>query len=107
VHLKKIIKKHNCINEISPWQAAEYKSVRILLPFIASSCGELNPGEINVKRSPRKKEVCGLVRNGMVDKEIARMPNLAFTPWKIRPYDKKKLGIANKGINLYTYLNSL
>ena len=74
--------KHNCINEISPWQAAEYNSVRILLPFIASSCGELNPGEINVKRSPRKKEVGGLVRNGMVNKKIARMPTLAFTPWE-------------------------
>jgi len=80
---------------------------QIALQNLMSSFGQKISSN-KVKLSPRETEVCGLVRNGMVNKEIARMLNIAVhTVEKHRRVVRKKIGIANKGINLHTYLNSL
>lgn len=79
----------------------------IALKNLTSSFGRKITGNM-VKLSPREMEVCSLVRNGMVNKEIADMLSIAVhTVEKHRRVVRKKLGIANKGINLHSYLNSL
>ena len=49
-----------------------------------------------------------MVKNGLTSKEIARLLNIApHTVEKHRRMARNKLGLANKGINLRTYLISL
>jgi len=61
-----------------------------------------------VKLTPREIEICNLVKNGSTNKEIADLLNIAIhTVEKHRRVSRNKLGIANKEINLNTYLNSL
>ncbi len=49
-----------------------------------------------------------MVKNGLTSKEIARLLNIALhTVEKHRRMARNKLDLANKGINLRTYLNSL
>jgi DNA-binding CsgD family transcriptional regulator/PAS domain-containing protein len=80
---------------------------RIALENLTSSFGKKISNN-KVKLSRREMEVCGLVKNGMVNKDIASMLNIAVhTVEKHRRMVRKKLGVANKGINLNTYLNSL
>jgi PAS domain S-box-containing protein len=80
---------------------------RIALEKLTTSFGK-KISDAQVKLSPREKEVCGLVRNGVVNKDIASMLKIAVhTVEKHRRTVRKKLGITNKGINLHTYLNSL
>jgi len=79
----------------------------IALKNLTSSFGQKINSSM-VKLSPREMEVCSLVRNGMVNKEIAHILNISVhTVEKHRRVVRKKLGIANMGINLHTYLNSL
>ena len=60
------------------------------------------------KLSPREMEVSRLIRNGMTSKEIAEVLNLSLlTVYKYRDLIRKKLGLANQGTNLRTYLRSL
>jgi len=60
------------------------------------------------KLSPREVEVCNMVKNGLANKEIADLLNIAVhTIEAHRRMARKKLGLANKDINLNTYLNSL
>jgi PAS domain S-box-containing protein len=60
------------------------------------------------KLTPREVEVCNLVKNGLDSKEVARALNIAVhTVEKHRRMARNKLGLANKGTNLRTYLNSL
>lgn len=80
---------------------------RIALENLTTSFGK-KISDNQVKLSRREKEICGLVRNGMVNKDISSMLNIAVhTVEKHRRTVRKKLGITNKGINLHTYLNSL
>ena len=60
-----------------------------------------------IKLSPREIEVCNFVKNGLSNKEISRLLNIALhTVEKHRRMARNKLELANKGINLRTYLNS-
>jgi PAS domain S-box-containing protein len=80
---------------------------RKTLENLASSFGQ-KVADFRVKLSPREIEVCNFVKNGLTNKEIARLLNIALhTVEKHRRMARKKLGLANKGINLHTYLNSL
>ena len=77
------------------------------LENIASSFGQ-KVTDLRVKLSPREIEVCNLVKNGLSNKEIARLLDIALhTVEKHRRMSRKKLGLTHKGINLHTYLNSL
>jgi PAS domain S-box-containing protein len=61
-----------------------------------------------MKLTPREVEVCNLVKNGLSNKEIARLLSITLhTVEKHRRTARKKLGLANKRINLRTYLSSL
>ena len=80
---------------------------RKTLVNITSSFG-LKMSDNRVKLSPREIEVCNFVKNGLSSEEISRLLNIALhTVEKHRRMARNKLGLANKGINLYTYLNSL
>ena len=64
--------------------------------------------DVRHKLSPREIEVCNLVKNGLTSKEIASLLKIAVhTVEKHRRTARSKLNLANKGINLRTYLNSL
>ena len=61
-----------------------------------------------IKLSPREIEVCNFVKNGLSNKEISRLLNIALhTVEKHRRMARKKLGLSHKRVNLRTYLNSL
>ena len=80
---------------------------RKALENIASSFGQ-KVADFRVRLSPREIEVCNFVKNGLTNKEIARLLNIALhTVEKHRRMARKKLSLTNKGINLHTYLNSL
>lgn len=56
----------------------------------------------------REIEICNMIRSGLTSKEIARLLNVAYrTVETHRNHIRKKLGIANKAINLTTYLKTL
>ena len=60
------------------------------------------------KLTPREIEVCNFVKHGNTNKEIAELLSIAVhTVERHRRMARKKLGLANKDINLNTYLNSL
>ncbi len=60
-----------------------------------------------IKLTPREKEICNLVKNGLPNKEIAQLLNLSvYTVERHRRMARKKLGLTNNKINLYVYLNS-
>jgi PAS domain S-box-containing protein len=57
--------------------------------------------------SPRKLEVCRLIKNGMTSKEIADALGISpMTVHKHREIIRKKLKLVNDGSNLNTYLKS-
>ncbi|MEJ2135103.1 MAG: PAS domain-containing protein [Desulfofustis sp.] len=77
------------------------------LENLASSFG-LKVNDIRVKLTPREMEVCNLVRNGLANKEIARVLKIAVhTVEKHRRMARRKLGLNKKKVNLHSYLNSL
>ena len=77
------------------------------LENLASSFG-LKVNDIRMKLTPREMEVCNLVRNGLVNKEIAEVLKIAVhTVEKHRRMARKKLGLNRKNVNLHSYLNSL
>lgn len=77
------------------------------LENLASSFG-LKVNDIRVKLTPREMEVCNLVRNGLANKEIAKVLKIAvLTVEKHRRIVRKKLGLNRKNVNLHSYLNSL
>ncbi len=59
------------------------------------------------KLTPREVEICEMIKSGLSSKQISEYLNLSLlTVNKHREQIRKKLGIANKDINLTTYLNS-
>ena len=77
------------------------------LENLASSFG-LKVNEIRMKLTPREMEICNLVRNGLSNKEIARVLKIAVhTVEKHRRMARKKLGLNRKNVNLHSYLNAL
>ncbi len=57
--------------------------------------------------SPRELEICSMIRNGSVSKEIAAQLRIsAETVHKFRHLIRKKLGITNKDVNLASFLRA-
>ena len=90
--------------------AAEQHYIRLLRscvselssPFI--SCLETK----FTKLTPRETEICQMIKNGFSSKQIAKSFNNSLqTILKQRKVIRKKLKIANKKINLASYLKSL
>jgi DNA-binding NarL/FixJ family response regulator/PAS domain-containing protein len=80
---------------------------RQALEDLTSSFG-LRVADVKLKLTSREIEVCNLVKNGLSSKEIANMLKIAVhTVEKHRRTARSKLGLANKGINLRTYLKSI
>jgi len=80
---------------------------RRALEDLTSSFGRRIAGN-RLKLTPREIEICNLVKSGLTSKEIAGMLKIAVhTVEKHRRTARNKLDLANKGINLRTYLNSL
>ncbi|MEW6673372.1 MAG: helix-turn-helix transcriptional regulator [Thermodesulfobacteriota bacterium] len=73
----------------------------ITSPFVArlsQTSLSLTPTEINI---------CNMIRNGMQTKEIARIRGVSvFTVSRHREHIRRKLKIANSGVNLVTFLQS-
>lgn len=58
--------------------------------------------------APRELEICNMLRDGQTTKQIASKLDISFhTVLKQRQNIRKKLGIANADINLYTFLRSM
>lgn len=63
--------------------------------------------EVRIKLTPREIEVCNMVKNGLTNKEISKLLGIALhTVEKHRRMARNKLGLANKGVNLRSYLIS-
>ncbi len=57
--------------------------------------------------TPREREICHMIRNGLPSKEIATILNVSpLTIHKHRERIRKKLGLQNSHINLSSYLQS-
>jgi DNA-binding CsgD family transcriptional regulator len=64
--------------------------------------------EKNLKLTPKEIEISNMVRGGLTTKEIAGLLNASSqTIDKHRNNIRRKLGLANKGVNLVTYLQNL
>jgi len=80
---------------------------RKTLSSLTSSFGS-RISDKRAKLTPREIEVCNFVKHGNTNKEIANLLSIAVhTVERHRLMARKKLGIANKDVNLNTYLNSL
>jgi PAS domain S-box-containing protein len=80
---------------------------RRTLEDLTSSFGR-RVAENRLKLTPREIEVCNLVKGGLSSKEIASLLKIAVhTVEKHRRTARNKLGLANKGVNMRTYLSSL
>jgi len=62
----------------------------------------------HLKLTPREIEICNMIKNGLSSKEISVLLHISFRTIEIhRTNIRRKLSIANKNINLATYLQSL
>ena len=60
------------------------------------------------KLTPKQIEVCNLIRNGLMSKEIADVLNIAYRSVELhRTNIRKKLRITRKNVNLTAYLQTL
>ena len=58
------------------------------------------------KLTPRELEICNLIKQGHISKEISQLLNISIeTVHQQRKSIRKKLGLTNKSVNLQTYLN--
>lgn len=74
----------------------------IVSPFGKSLSDGLN------RLSPRELEICNFIRNGLTNKETARLLNISvLTVERHRFNVRKKLGLSQKKINLATYLQRI
>jgi len=77
------------------------------LEGLASSFGR-KISQPSLKLSPREVEIANMVKNGLTSKEIAGLLNIAYKTVEIhRHHIRRKLNIANKSVNLNTFLHSL
>ncbi len=61
-----------------------------------------------IKLSPKEIEICNMIRNGLATKEISDVLRLSMrTVENHRNNIRIKLGLANKKVNLTSYLNSI
>lgn len=83
------------------------EQLRMNLKNLTSTFGQ-KMSDPRMRLSPREIEVCNYVKNGLSNKEISRLLNIAIhTVEKHRRMARKKMSLTNKGVNLNTYLNSL
>ena len=62
----------------------------------------------HTRLTTREREICNMVRQGLTCKDIAATLNTSVqTVLKQRAMIRKKLGIANKRVNLASYLNTM
>jgi len=62
----------------------------------------------NLLLTPREIEICNLIKNGISNKEISTMLHISLeTTETHRSNIRKKLGLANKSINLAVYLQNM
>jgi len=83
--------------QVSHGSDAYIEQHRRALEDLTSSFGR-RIADSRLKLTPREVEVCNLVKSGLISKEIVE---------KHRRTARNKLDLANKGINLRTYLNSI
>lgn len=86
------------------------KNIQLLennLTQITSSFGQ-KMSVLHLKLSPKEMEVCNMVKNGLLTKEMSTLLNLSSrTIENHRNHIRQKLGLSGKNINLTTYLKSL
>ncbi|MBC8553182.1 MAG: response regulator [Candidatus Brocadiales bacterium] len=64
--------------------------------------------EKEIKLTSREIEICGMIKNGLTNKEIVRLLHISQgTIERHRANIRKKLGIINKDINLSSFLKTL
>lgn len=74
------------------------------LENLTSSFGQ-DVGGDKIKLSPREIEICGMIKNGMTSKEIAKLMNITpYTVEKHRFHIRRKLNMLGKSVNLISYL---
>ena len=77
-----------------------------LMNLVSSFGRKISGGDIQL--TPREIEICDLIRNGFTSKEIAELLRIAFNTVEAhRTHIRKKLGLANKKLNLTTFLNTI
>lgn len=79
--------------------------IRHHLEYLASSFG-IKISQGSQKLTPRETEICGMVRAALSNKDIATLLNISVqtVEWH-RKRIRQKLGLANQGINLSSYLH--
>lgn len=91
-------------------KGASRKYVRLLkqnLYELTSSFGRKISEKEN-KLTPKETEICDMIRHGLTCKEMAGLLNIASGTVEVHRINiRKKLGIANKDINLASYLKTL
>ncbi|MDO8805306.1 MAG: MEDS domain-containing protein [Elusimicrobiota bacterium] len=64
--------------------------------------------ETSLKLTPKEIEICNMIKSGLTTKEISGLINASsLTISKHRNNIRKKLGLASRGVNLTTFLQSL
>lgn len=81
--------------------------IRHHLEYLASGFG-IKISQGSQKLTPREMEICGMVKGALTNKDIARLLNISVqtVEWH-RKRIRQKLGLANQGVNLNTYLHEL
>jgi PAS domain S-box-containing protein len=99
------------VNDLERQLPRRYRSTIELLRTSLTEIAEPAGSELErklVELTPREVEICRMIRNGMITKEIADYLHLAeSTIEKYRHNIRKKLGLTGKNTNLRTHLLSL
>ena len=97
---------HALETEVSP-EKRKYVSLikrnleEIITPFTSKLSKEF------MSLTPAEVQICNMIKNGLTTKEIAQLRHISIaTVSRHREHIRKKLNIANKNINLATYLNT-
>ena len=97
---------HALESEVAP-ERIKYVSLikrnleEIITPFTSKLSKEF------MSLTPAEVQICNMIKNGLTTKEIAQLRHISIaTVSRHREHIRKKLHIANKNINLATYLNT-
>lgn len=97
---------HALESEVAP-ERRKYVSLikqnleEIISPFTSKLSKEF------MSLTPAEVQICNMIKNGLTTKEIAQLRHISIaTVSRHREHIRKKLHIANKNINLPTYLNT-
>ncbi len=94
-------------DKIEPRQQKQFEHLERELETVTSEFSD-KTRDIYSKLTPREVEICRMIKNGFLSKEISQILNVSIlTVHKHRELIRKKLGIKNKKINLSSYLQSL